>query len=140
LIELLAAIALTSIVLALLGSAHLFAQKQYQNQTTDIDHHREVRLALSSVTQDLRTVTSSDVLYEDNLLTIGENSYQLDESSNEIKANGSTLAKGIEFFEVELCTSSNLCDAEEHIMIKIESIANQQGKKASLSTTIYFRE
>ncbi|GAA0294753.1 prepilin-type N-terminal cleavage/methylation domain-containing protein [Gracilibacillus halotolerans] len=152
LVELLAAITLASLVIILLGSVHLFAQKQYNTQTESVNHQKEVRLAMTSITQQLRTVTFSNdgenlenqednpVEFNDNTLTIdGDKTYHWDEQSRTITLDGAVLTKGIATFDVDLCTDKTVC-TERYIILTIESEQNKQGKIAELTSTIYFRE
>ena len=137
LVELLAAVTLTGLVIVLLGSVHLFAQKQYNYQTEAVNHQKEVRLAMTSITQQLRTVTSDQITFDGNTFTIGSNIYQWNNSS--ITLNGTSLAHGIAEFDVQLCTETSACD-QPHINLLIKSQENKQGKIADLTSTIYFRE
>ena len=139
LVELLAAVTLTALVIILLGSVHLFAQKQYNYQTEAVNHQKEVRLAMTSITQQLRTVTSDQITFDGNTLTIGSNIYHWNDHNSSITLNGTSLAHGIAEFDVQLCTETNTCD-QPHINILIKSQENKQGKIADLTSTIYFRE
>lgn len=139
LVELLAAITLAALVIILLGSVHLFAQKQYNTQTESVNHQKEVRLAMTSITQQLRTVTSDQITFDGNTLTIGSNLYYWDDHNRNITLNGANLAKGIAGFDVQLCTETSTC-VQPHINLLIKSQENKQGKIAELTSTIYFRE
>lgn len=58
LIELLAVLAILSIVILLAGSVQLFGQKQTKQQTDEIQNQSEVRLALNMITKDIRSAKS----------------------------------------------------------------------------------
>lgn len=132
LVELLAAITLASLVIVLLGSIHLFAQKQYQVQTESVNHQKEVRLAMTSITQQLRSVTSDQVTFDGSTLTIGDSVYSWDQNSQNISLNGTILAREIAEFDIQKST--------EYITVTIQSEENIRGKIADLSSTISFRE
>lgn len=68
LIELLAALALVSMVILLASSVQLFGQKQVNNQTNEIQNQSNVRLALNIVTKEIRK--ASNVSVTNNVLTI----------------------------------------------------------------------
>lgn len=132
LVELLAAITLASLVIVLLGTIHLFAQKQYQVQTESVNHQKEVRLAMTSVTQQLRSVTSDQVSFDGSTLTVGDCVYYWDQNSQNISLDGTILAREIAQFDIQ--------KSAEYITVTIQSEENNQGKIADLSSTIYFRE
>ena len=134
LVELLAAITLAGLVIALLSSVHLFAQKQYQVQTESVNHQKEVRLAMTSITQKLRSVTSDHVEIDEasNTLQVGDREYQWDEANHTINQTGTILARGIARFDV--------IKNNDYITLTIQSEENKQGEIVDLTSTIYFRE
>ncbi|PXW90038.1 prepilin-type N-terminal cleavage/methylation domain-containing protein [Streptohalobacillus salinus] len=135
LVELLAALAILSIILLLVGSAHIFGQRQYFEQNKTIQLQDEVRAAMSQLTTDVRKVTADTgaTVTRTNgttTLTLGENNYTHQAST--LKRNGVVISDYISTFNWE---EPN----ERQINIEIESTLNDKGKRATLTTTVYFR-
>ncbi|CQR48020.1 hypothetical protein BN1058_02360 [Paraliobacillus sp. PM-2] len=130
LVELLAVLAILSIVIALISSAHLFGQKQYIKQTDEIETQDEVRFVMSQLTTDLRSVTENKIMKKENELIIGNHTYR--HSGNTLYRNNDAVSRMIDQFTIEI--------TESGIGIAISSVANKQGEQSDLETTIYFRE
>src|SRR5690625_2644616 len=60
LVELLGVLAILSVILLLVGSVHLFAQKQLVYQTDQVGKQSDVRLVVSQLTTDFRSTTADD--------------------------------------------------------------------------------
>lgn len=130
LVELLGALALMSIVLLLMSSAHFFGQRQFHQQSVDMKHQEEVRFVMRQITSDVRTVGDQGVHLVDDTLHIGEVTYQLTDQS--LLREGKAISEYIEQLNVEL--------NEDKIELSVISRPNNRGKKAELSTTIYYRK
>lgn len=129
LVELLGVLAILSILIILMGSAHLFGQKQFVYQTDEVDKQGEIRLVMSQLTIDLRSVTADSVLLEDNQLTVGSNVYL--HNGTTLLRNDQTISTVIETLVFNL--------TEDGIEISIESTANKRGIQSSIETAVYFR-
>lgn len=134
LVELLAVLSILSIILLLVGSAHIFGQRQYFEQNETIDHQGDVRLIMSQLTTDVRKVTVNEgaATSDSGGLTLGTNTYTHQGST--LKRNGVILSENISAFE--WCTTN---EAANKITIKIVSVVDDKGKQASLETVLYFR-
>ncbi|WP_162880788.1 PilW family protein [Paraliobacillus sediminis] len=131
LIELLAALALMSIIIALIGSAHIFGQKQYRNQTEEINYQEQVRYVMATITKEIRSTEADQVsVISENEITIGTNSYELVQPI--FYKNSTVLSDQISDF--------NIVEKDGKLEILISSLQNRNGKIETLSTVIYLRE
>lgn len=136
LIELLASIALLSVVLGLAGSVHMFGQKQYTVQSYSASQSNDYAYALSVMSRDTRSEKyssikiseSGDALLIDNVVAFSKNGSQLLKDTNQL------LAEDVESFTV----SSEPEKKSINILLKSMSEKNNQPKE--YQTTIYFRE
>lgn len=128
LVELLGALALLGIILLLISNVHIFGQKQFVNQTAQINHESNVRYAMNVITKEIRTATSVSV--SNNVITTETSTFKL--VGNELYQGSTVVEEGIEEFIVQ--------QAGNKISIKIKSVPNQAEKVASLSTNLYIRE
>lgn len=136
LVELLAVLAILSIILLLVGSAHIFGQRQYFEQNETIDHQGDVRLIMSQLTTDVRKVTVNEgasTSYNSGVFTLalGDNTYT--HQGTTIKRNGVRLSENISIFEW-LSTTNQAANE-----IKIVSVPDDKGNQTSLETVLYFR-
>jgi prepilin-type N-terminal cleavage/methylation domain-containing protein len=129
LIELLAAIALLSIVLLLANSIHLFGQKQMTDQTTEIQNQANVRLAMDIITKQVRKAST---IYVDNygVLTLDTDIYKLD--NNNLTKNNQPLVTNLQKFDLQY-------DGNK-IKVTIADLPNSNTPQTTLSTTIYIRK
>lgn len=130
LVELLAALALLSIIIMLVGSAMFFGQKQYSKQTETIAKQDEVRFVMSTITKEIRSHHADEVTVADRVLTIGTDQYKL--NTSQLLKNGVVLSDQIAVF--------NVIKQDEQIDITIESTSDEYNEKQTLSTVIYLRE
>lgn len=130
LVELLAALALMSIIIALIGSAHILGQKQFRNQTEEINYQEQVRLAMASITKEIRTSNGDQVTISDGIITIDTTTYELRQSS--LYKNESIISEQISEFTA--------IKQGGKIDVSISSLPNRNDKKETLSTVIYLRE
>lgn len=136
LVELLAVIAILSVILMLIGSAHIFGQRQYVEQSETIDYQEDVRLIMTQLTTDARkvSVTEGATAINQNgtfTLTIGTNVYTHEGTT--VKRNGVILSEHIRVFDWESTTNE-----DKHI-IKITSSVDAKNNQANLETVLYFR-
>lgn len=141
LVELLAVLAILSIILLLVGSTHIFGQRQYFEQNETIDHQGDVRLIMSQLTTDVRKVNANEGATTKNengvftleLGTNNEYTYTHEPTTTTLRRNGVILSENIS----EFIWSSTTNEAANKI--KIVSVADDIGKQASLETVLYFR-
>lgn len=136
LVELLGVLAILSVIVLLIGSAHLFGQKQFIYQTDELDKQGDVRLVVSQLTTDFRSVTASDYGIDADTGTyrVGTQSYVY--SSPTIYRNGEKLSDHIEEFTLTPIEEGGQLVG---IDIKVEGQASDQAGKTAVETTIYFR-
>lgn len=132
LVELLAVLALMSIIIILISSAHIFGQKQFINQAEEINHQSDARYIANLVAKDVRKASSLSV--SGNELILGEVTYHL--SGNTLKKNGSIIAESVSEFKPEVLPA----EKGKGIKLSISTLANKQSKSAALETIIYARE
>ncbi|MFC4386281.1 PilW family protein [Gracilibacillus marinus] len=132
LVELLAVLAIMSVVIALISSVHLFGQRQYIDQSETIEHQSEVRVAVSQITKDIRKVNSDAVNIGTNQFVIGDNAYTLE--ATKIKRNDTIISEEISDF------SMSFDEDKGRIDLTITSLADNKGNQHSISTSIYLRE
>ncbi|KAB8137491.1 prepilin-type N-terminal cleavage/methylation domain-containing protein [Gracilibacillus oryzae] len=130
LVELLAALALMSVIIALISSVHLFGQKQYRDQTAEISNYNEVRTVIALITSELRSTSADLIKVEDNTLKIDEDLYSL--SSTHLNKNGQTISSQISEFSIKKTGTE--------VDISVTSTEDNNGNTQSITTTIYLRE
>lgn len=138
LVELLAALSIFSIVVLLIGSVHMFGQRQYQQQSDRIEVSSDVRLVMAQFESDMRSVGSGSVYWEDDTFFINNNqeesiSYRL--SNNEVFRNDSSFAQNIQTFLIEHDSSAN----PESVTLTITGVQKTDRQPQTLTTTIYMR-
>jgi len=129
-------LSILSIILLLVGSAHIFGQRQYFEQNETIDHQGDVRLIMSQLTTDVRKVTVNEGAATSDsggvfTLTLGTNTYT--HQGTTLKRNGVILSENISTFEWPSTTN------EAANKINIVSVADDNGERANLETVLYFR-
>ncbi|SFC41220.1 prepilin-type N-terminal cleavage/methylation domain-containing protein [Alkalibacterium subtropicum] len=132
LVELLASLAILSVVILLAGSVHLFGQRQFISQTESASQANNMSYALSVMSRDLRKEEGETVTVSDGgtKITTGTGlifAY----NGSEILKNGSTLIDSVSSMTVKK-------NSEDSIEIKIES-QSPQSQTRTYKTTIYFR-
>ncbi|WP_182200445.1 PilW family protein [Paraliobacillus salinarum] len=130
LVELLAVLSLMSIIIMLVGSAMMFGQKQYKNQTEIIEQQDQVRYVMATLTKEIRSHNSSQISVSGNVLNIGSDSYEF--SAPQVLKNGTPMSDRIGVFEVE----KN--DLELDITIASSAVGGNEQQR--LSTILYLRK
>ncbi|MFB1051784.1 PilW family protein [Paraliobacillus sp. JSM ZJ581] len=130
LVELLAVLSLMSIIIMLVGSAMMFGQKQYKNQTEMIEHQDQVRYVMATITKEVRSHNPSQVSVTDDVLNIGSDSYEF--SAPHVLKNGTSISDEIGLFEIK--------KNDLELDIAIASTADAGNEQQRLSTIIYLRE
>ena len=132
LVELLAGISLLSIIIILVGSAHLFGQKQYKAQTQAANQANDIAISLSVLTRDLRG--AEEVSFEEGVLTVDNiTRYTLDSEDKLIKNDHEVLAEHVASFSVAPDQEAN------SIQITLQTSPYMTNKAEGYQTTIYFR-
>ncbi|MEW4305950.1 PilW family protein [Rossellomorea marisflavi] len=150
LIELLAAAVVLAIVMVLIANVQIFGQKQFHNQTEQVSHEAEVRLAMNIVTKEIRSSHPDNIKLSKDHDTIITDSGTITRTGSNLTLDNRTIAEHIGTFEV--CEpdylggeQSDSCKKEEvanpdSVKITIGSEENKNGKSSSLSTTLYIRK
>ena len=128
LVELLAVLAMIGMILLLISNVHIFGQKQFNSQTTQINHESDVRYVMNVITKEIRR--SPSVSISNNIISTGTSTFKL--IGKELYQGDSVLEDGIDEFNVQ--------QTGNKISITIKSVPNQYEKVASLSTKLYIRE
>lgn len=127
LIELLASIALLSIVILLVGSFHIFGQTQFINQTESASQSNDLRYSLSVISRDVRR--AEVVTVEGTTLKADDITYNFNKPT--LERNGEILSNRVEDFKSLVF--------EDRVEIRIKSTPNRQNQSKEYHTTIYFR-
>ena len=135
LVELLASIALLSVVLSLVGAVHLFGQKQYLTQSYSARQSNDFAYTLSVISREVRktpfadiTVSESgDALLIDGAVAFSQKGAQL------VKNTDQVLAEDVEDFVVTPDA------ATKSVKIVLKSLSEMNSQPKEYQTTIYFR-
>lgn len=127
-VELLGVLALISMVILLAFSVYFFSQKQLVRQTEDIDIQTNIRIAISTITKEIRSADA--VTLNGNTLTIDSNQYQLD--GNTLEKNNQAFVENIINFQVQKIGNQ--------ITLLLEGESPKSKKRIVRTTTIYLRE
>lgn len=133
LVELLAVLAIMSVVIALISSVHLFGQRQYRDQSETIEHQTEVRIVIAQLTRDIRNATIDTTTINENNLLFDTNNYTF--NAPNLYRNGVLLSSKLNEFIVEVDQSET-----SKLNIHVSSIPDRNNKTHTVTTTIYLRE
>lgn len=140
LIELLAALALLSIVVLLASSIQIFGQNQTKNQTTEIQNQSNLRLAINMITKDIRRAKSGA---ENVIVSVPNTELQINTINNNTPPIKYKLDKNILLKDDQPLVSNikefKLVKAVDNTNIVITITSNDLPQN-SLATTIYFRK
>ncbi|PRY83229.1 type II secretion system protein [Alkalibacterium olivapovliticus] len=127
LVELLASIALLSVVILLVGSVHIFGQSQFINQTESASQSNDLRYSLSMISRDVRS--AEVVTVEGATLRADDITYTF--SNSTLTRNSEILSNRVGRFVPEMLPDG--------VHITISSTDNRQNQSKEYETTIYFR-
>lgn len=130
LVELLASLALLSVVIILIGSVHIFGQRQFTSQAEANSQANDLRYSLAMISREARSADTFTVEEEASEIIIDANRYYLDNTN--LKKNNTTLSSRVKIFNVTL-------EGSNRIKIRIESTPNQLNQSEVYETTIYTR-
>ncbi|MCC5890395.1 MAG: prepilin-type N-terminal cleavage/methylation domain-containing protein [Alkalibacterium sp.] len=133
LVELLASLAILSVVILLVGSVHIFGQTQFISQTESAGQSNDLRYSLTVISRDVRQ--AEEISFESGELRLGASTYS--HSGTELRRNGELLSSRVQSFTVSGNNFEN--DFDEKAIITLDSTPNRQGKTQTYETTIYFR-
>jgi Tfp pilus assembly protein PilW len=135
LVELLASIALLSVVLSLVGAVHLFGQKQYLAQSYSARQSNDFAYTLSVISREVRKTPFDDVTVSesgDTLLIDGAVAFS-QQGAELVKNNNQVLAEDVEDFVVTPDTET------KSVKIVLKSLSEMNSQPKEYQTTIYFR-
>ena len=135
LVELLASIALLSVVLSLVGAVHLFGQRQYLAQSYSAGQSNDFAYTLSVISREVRKTSFADVTVSESgdALLIGGAEAFSQQGEQLVKNDGQVLAEDVEDFVAT-------ADAEtKSITIALKSMSEMNSQPKEYQTTIYFR-
>lgn len=128
LVELLASIAILSIVILLVGSVHIFGQTQFISQTETAIQSNDLRFSLSLVSRDVRQAGIVEDI-DESTYVVGDYTYSFRRPN--LFRNGERLSSRVDEFKI--------LPADDHAEIIIKSTTKRQSQDESYQTTIYFR-
>lgn len=128
LVELLATLAILSLVIILAGSIHIFGQKQFIQQSEQVSQINDLRYIMASIEQDVRQTPKEEIKFEEDLI-VGESTYS--QQGTALYKNSEILSDQISSFDVTL--------SEDKIDISLSSTMNGKKDQEVVSTIIYFR-
>ncbi|NLC40392.1 MAG: prepilin-type N-terminal cleavage/methylation domain-containing protein [Clostridiaceae bacterium] len=143
LVELLAAIAILGIIIALAGSIHIFGQRQFRNQTESANQTNDISYALSVMSTDLRRHSPGDVdVIDESVIEIlneaGDPVPRYRTEGNKLMQGDAVLINYVSSFTVQKIIDSE--DAFKGIEIEVSIHSDKPGVEAKdYQTTIYFR-
>jgi Tfp pilus assembly protein PilW len=135
LVELLATIALLSVVLSLVGAVHLFGQKQFLAQSDAAGQSNDFAYALSVISKEVRkeSFSSLEVSEEGPVLSIGGVKRFRQQGEELVKNENQVLTDGVADFTVELNA------ADKSVTIELISIPKYNNQSKKYQTKIYLR-
>jgi prepilin-type N-terminal cleavage/methylation domain-containing protein len=140
LVELMASLALLTLVSMLVVAVLLFGRRSYAIQSETSFRNNEVRDVMSLIVTRLRTDLSQfgeqPVIFDEetNTLIIGDSSHHtFRQTGTTVEHNGNVISTHIESWNVTVDTEKNSVDLE------LTSTPNQRGQRLELDTKIYLR-
>src|SRR5690625_2774425 len=101
LVELLAVLAISSIILLFISTVHIFIQNQYNSQSTEVKELTDVTIAMRAITKDIRSANKIEESENPQEITIvldeGPVSYLFENET--LKRNGAHYVYDLEDFE-----------------------------------------
>ncbi len=133
LLELIIALAIMSIIMAVCFSVFSYGMKGYQRETANVDSQIDVRYVLNYLNREIRRAEHVEV--NTNILKLTDETGNITEyklNGDEIIKNATTLVDGINTFMVTM--------NGDKIEIFIESVENSSGDSYELSSEITIRK
>lgn len=146
LVELLAVLAIMSVVIVLAGAVHMFGQTQFRAQTDSASQNNDYSYAMTVMTSDLRKIPLSNV---SDTISLGEGNYLIDiengpsyvYSGNQLSREGVVI---IDDLSTQPIIEFGYKDEDGDVIDRIEITIQQSNYEAGMNnkdfhTTIYFR-
>lgn len=137
LVELLASIAILSIVIMLAGSVHIFGQRQFIAQTDSASQSNDLSYGMAMLSRDIRNSTAEEVSYEEGVLDLGEITYS--HSGTALFRNNQRFLDDIADFEVAIVSKSDEDEKNDRVDITLRSVRKQSARAKEYTSSIYFR-
>jgi|SRR5690625_187098 len=122
LVELLAVLAIGSIILFFISTIHIFIQNQYNSQSKEVNELNDITIAMRAITKDIRTADVIQTSEDSKEITITidgeETTYQFE--NNNLKRNGVPYIYDLENFEAAFNASK--------IQLKIVSVTGKMAE------------
>lgn len=122
LVELLAVLAIGSIILFFISTIHIFIQNQYNSQSKEVNELNDITIAMRAITKDIRTADVIQTSEDSKEITITidgeETTYQFE--NNNLKRNGVPYIYDLEDFEATFNASK--------IQLKIVSVTGKMAE------------
>lgn len=101
LVELLAVLAISSIVLLFISTIHIFIQNQYNSQSTDVKELTDITIAMRAITKDIRSAHHVETPEGSKkmIIKIGDQTTSYLFEDNILKRNGAPYIYELEDFE-----------------------------------------
>lgn len=132
LVELLASLAIFSVVILLAGSVNIFGQKQFKEQTESASQANDMSYAVSVMSQELRKVEGKTVsVTEDGGKISTENGLTFELQGDQLLKNENVLIDGVSSMKAKLNGQASI-----EITLKTKS---KRSKDKVYQTAIYFR-
>ncbi|WP_423189169.1 PilW family protein [Alkalibacterium sp. f15] len=135
LVELLAAIAILSVVIILVGSVHIFGQRQFINQTESASQANDLTYSLSVISRDMRKQNATSVTSENGNILI-DNVILFSHNNTELRKNTEVLSNKVRDAQFDMIYEK---DEKIGLTVTLFSTGNQQNQFNQYQTTIYFR-
>ncbi|MGA9518003.1 MAG: prepilin-type N-terminal cleavage/methylation domain-containing protein [Trichococcus sp.] len=135
LVELLASIALLSVVLSLVGAVHLFGQKQYLTQSYSARQSNDFAYTLSVISREVRKTPFADITVSasgDAILIKGAEAFSK-KGEQLVKNTDQVLAEDVGYFVVTRYAET------KSVKIELKSLSEMNSQPKEYQTTIYLR-
>lgn len=131
-VELLASLAIFSVVILLAGSVNIFGQKQFKEQTESASQANDMSYAVSVMSQELRKVEGKTIsVTEDGRKISTENDLTFELQGDQLLKNENVLIDGVSSMKAKLNDQASI-----EITLKTKS---KRSKEKVYQTAIYFR-
>lgn len=123
LVEMLAAISITALIIVMITSTHIFVQKQFNNQRQELDQINDLTYVLKLITNDFRKTPPAAIeVIDERNINLGTEHYSWDMTEEALYKNGQIIVRQIESFfvtehEQEIHLTIKQTDQEEKMLI-----------------------
>lgn len=123
LVEMLAAISITALIVVMITSTHIFVQNQFNNQRQELDQINDLTYVLKLITNDFRKTPPAAIeVIDERNINLGTEHYSWDMTEEALYKNGQIIVRQIESFfvtehEQEIHLTIKQTDQEEKMLI-----------------------